>query len=223
MNTKGPDPMRDLDKFVLEESGLRCGAIVDDPDEMIAEIGVPVPDGENGLSYALTNLSGPETEQLRDWLSARIEAVGGGRRPAPSHPTSGTAAAQAAEAVEAMMAELSLPGAPMPDRERLAGILATVLSVVKHSPPVKDPGRVLLHALATMVENPRIVSTGDLGRALDPSLKTERACSLGGNRMRQMLARGWVVRERFARWSVTEEGKAEHERRAGDRSERASS
>lgn len=215
--------MRDLDKFVLEESGLRCGAIVDDPDEMIAEIGVPVPDGESGLSYALTNLSGPETRQLRDWLSARIEAVGGGRRSIASHPTTGAAAAQAAQAVEALLSELSVAGAPMPDRERLARVLAAVLSVVKHSPPVKDPGRDLLHALATMVENPRIVSTGDLGRALDPSLKTERACSLGGNRMRQMLARGWVVRERFARWSVTEEGKAEHEHRADERSQRPSS
>lgn len=209
----GMDPMRDLDKFVLEESGLRCGAIVDDPDEMIAEIGVLVPNGEDGSSYALTNLSGPETEQLRDWLSARIEAAGGARRSAASHPTSGGAAAQAAEALEVLLSELSEPGVPMPDRERLAGVLATVLSILKHSPPVKDPGRVLLHALATMVENPRIVSTGDLGRALDPSLKTERACALGGNRMRQMLARGWVVRERFARWAVTEEGRAEHERR----------
>jgi DNA-binding XRE family transcriptional regulator len=68
--------MRDLDKFVLEDSGLRCGAIVDDPDGMIAEIGVPVPDGESGLSYALTNLSLADTEKLRDWLSERISTAG---------------------------------------------------------------------------------------------------------------------------------------------------
>lgn len=214
--------MRNLDKFVLEESGLRCGAIVDDPDEMIAEIGVPVPDGESGLSYALTNLSGVETRQLRDWLSARIEGVGEGRRATTVRPAPGADAARALETAEAMLSDLRRPGSPMPDRDRLAGVLEALLSVVKHSPPVKDPGRHLLHALATMVENPRIVSTGDLGRALDPSLKTERACSLGGNRMRQMLARGWVVRERFARWAVTEEGRAEHERLACDRSERPS-
>lgn len=64
--------MSHLDKFVLEDSGLRYGAIVDDPDGMIAEIGVPVPDGAGGTSFALTNLSLAETEKLRDWLSERI-------------------------------------------------------------------------------------------------------------------------------------------------------
>lgn len=103
----------------------------------------------------------------------------------------------------------------MPSRERMTGVLEGALAVLAYEPPPRDPAPELLRALALMVGDPRIVSTGDLGRSLDGMLNTERACSLGGNRMRQMLARGWVVRERFARWAVTPEGRAEHERRAG--------
>jgi hypothetical protein len=131
----------------------------------------------------------------------------------------GTRAAQARviEAVEQMLAELATPGAPMPHRDRVAGVLASALDALKPSSPAKEPSEDMRRALAAMVAEPRIVSTGDLGRALDPALNTERACALGGNRMRQMLARGWVVRERFARWAVTEEGRAEHERMAANR------
>lgn len=119
---------------------------------------------------------------------------------------------QVIDAVEQLLAELATPGAPMPHRDRVAGVLASALDALKPAAPTKEPSKDLLRALAAMVAEPRIVSTGDLGRALDPSLNTERACALGGNRMRQMLARGWAVRERFARWSVTEEGRAEHHR-----------
>jgi hypothetical protein len=126
-----------------------------------------------------------------------------------------TAQARIIEAVENMLAELATPGAPMPHRDRVADVLASALDALKPSPSAKEPSEDMLRALAAMVAEPRIVSTGDLGRALDPSLNTERACALGGNRMRQMLARGWVVRERFARWAVTEEGRAAHERGAG--------
>jgi hypothetical protein len=153
----------------------------------------------------------------------------------PSGPRNGTAEvdeaargariaqARAIKAVEDMLDELATPGAPMPHRDRVAVVLASALDALKPSPSAKEPSEDMRRALAAMVAEPRIVSTGDLGRALDPSLKTERACSLGGNRMRQMLARGWVVRERFARWAVTEEGRAEHARLACDRSERPSS
>jgi DNA-binding XRE family transcriptional regulator len=61
-------------KITLEDSGLLFGPIDGDPDGMIAEIGVPVPDGEGGASFALTNLSLAETLKLRDWLSERIAA-----------------------------------------------------------------------------------------------------------------------------------------------------
>lgn len=141
-------------RHVLEDSGLHYGPIYDDPDDMIAEIGVPLPgDGD----VRLTNLSLVESKVLRDWLSARIDAAQG---------------------------SVSAP--------------ATKSS--------RGPSPDVVRALDAMVRDPKIVSTGDLGRALDPKLNTERACQLGGNRMRQMAGRGWVVRERFARWAVTDEG-----------------
>jgi DNA-binding XRE family transcriptional regulator len=61
-------------KITLEDSGLLFGPIDRDPDGMIAEIGVPVPDGAGGASFALTNLSLADTVKLRDWLSERIAA-----------------------------------------------------------------------------------------------------------------------------------------------------
>lgn len=57
---------------VLEDSGLRYGPIDDDPDGMIAEIGLPLPEGNLMM---LTNLSLAESKALRDWLSVRIEAA----------------------------------------------------------------------------------------------------------------------------------------------------
>jgi DNA-binding XRE family transcriptional regulator len=62
-------------KITLEDSGLLFGPIDGDPDGMIAEIGVPVPDGEGGTSFSLTNLSLADTVKLRDWLSQRITAT----------------------------------------------------------------------------------------------------------------------------------------------------
>lgn len=100
----------------------------------------------------------------------------------------------------------------MPERDRVAEVLSTALEALTPTAAAKVPSPDLLRALDAMVGDPRIVSTGDLGRALDQALNTEKACSLGGNRMRQMLDRGWVMRERFARWSVTEEGRAVHGR-----------
>ncbi len=100
----------------------------------------------------------------------------------------------------------------MPDRDRVRDVLSTALAAMAPAPAERAPSADLLRALDAMAGDPRIVSTGDLGRALDPSLSTERACALGGNRMRQMLAREWVVRERFARWMITDEGRAEHGR-----------
>ena len=61
-------------KLTLEDSGLLFGPIDGDPDGMIAEIGVPVPDGDSDTSFALTNLSLADTVKLRDWLSDRITA-----------------------------------------------------------------------------------------------------------------------------------------------------
>lgn len=120
---------------------------------------------------------------------------------------------RAAADVRALLDEMAAGG--MPSRERMTGVLEGALAVLAPEPPARDPKPDLLRALALMVDDPRIVSTGDLGRALDRMLNTERACALGGNRMRQMLARGWVVRERFARWAVTPEGRAEHAGRTG--------
>ncbi len=151
------------------------------------------------------------------WKMPGAGAVPSGPRKEPAEVDdavrgSRAAQARAIKAVEDMLAELAIPGAPMPHRDRIAAVLASALNALKPSPSAKEPSEDMRRALAAMVAEPRIVSTGDLGRALDPSLNTERACALGGNRMRQMLARGWVVRERFARWAVTEEGRAEHER-----------
>lgn len=104
----------------------------------------------------------------------------------------------------------------MPSRERMMEVLESALAALAFGPPARDPAPEILRALALMAADPRIVSAGDLGRALDGTLNTERACSLGGNRMRRMRARGWVVRERFARWAVMPEGLEEKRRRAAE-------
>lgn len=119
--------------------------------------------------------------------------------------------------VRDLLGEIADADAPLPARGRIAEVLAAALQALSPVPGTKPPSRDLVRALNAMVGDPRIVSTGDLGRALDPGLNTEKACSLGGNRMRQMLGRGWVVRERFACWTVTEEGRAAHKGMTGGR------
>ena len=63
-------------RHVLEDSGLHYGPILDDPDGMIAEIGMSLPEGAGGPM--LTNLSLAESRVLRDWLSTLIEAAEAG-------------------------------------------------------------------------------------------------------------------------------------------------
>lgn len=60
-------------RLVLEDSGLHYGPIHDDPDGMIAEIGMTLPEGAGGPM--LTNLSLAESRVLRDWLTTRIDAA----------------------------------------------------------------------------------------------------------------------------------------------------
>lgn len=112
--------------------------------------------------------------------------------------------------VRDLLDEIGCEDAPLPGRARIVEVLAAALQALSPPPATKPPSRDLVRALNAMVDDPRIASTGDLGRALTPGLNAEKACSLGGNRMRQMLARGWVVRERFACWRLTEEGRAAH-------------
>lgn len=63
------------ERMVLEDSGLHYGPIHDDPDGMIVEIGMTIPDDAGGPGPMLTNLSITESRRLRDWLTARIEAA----------------------------------------------------------------------------------------------------------------------------------------------------
>lgn len=114
------------------------------------------------------------------------------------------------QSVRGLLDEIAVEGAPMPERARIAAVLSAALQVLGPTTGAKPPSPDLVRALNAMVHDSRIVSTGDLGRALMPGLNAEKACSLGGNRMRQMLGRGWVIRERFARWTVTDEGRAAH-------------
>lgn len=114
------------------------------------------------------------------------------------------------QSVRGLLDAIADDGSPLPARGRIEEVLTDVLHALSPAPATKPPSRDLVRALDAMASDPGIVSTGDLGRALEPGLNTEKACSLGGNRMRQMLGRGWVVRERFARWKVTDEGRAAH-------------
>lgn len=67
--------MPDSTRLVLEDSGLHYGPIHDDPDGMIAEIGISSPEDAGGTGLMFTNLSIAESKALRDFLSARIEAA----------------------------------------------------------------------------------------------------------------------------------------------------
>lgn len=129
--------------------------------------------------------------------------------------TSQHSASGVIQSVRGLLDEIDDEGAPMPERARIAAVLSAALQALGPTTDAKPPSPDLVRALKAMVDDPRIVSTGDLGRALMPGLNAEKACSLGGNRMRQMLGRGWVVRERFARWTVTEEGRAAHQGMTG--------
>jgi len=124
--------------------------------------------------------------------------------------TRGRGAPDAIQSVRELLDEIADDEAPLPARGRIAEVLEAALQALTPASATKQPSQDLVRALDAMIGDPRIVSTGDLGRALTPGLNAEKACSLGGNRMRQMLARGWVVRERFARWNLTEEGRAAH-------------
>lgn len=62
-------------RMVFEDSGLHYGPIRDDPDGMIAEIGMTLPEG---AGLMLTNLSVAESKVLRDWLSVLIAAAEAG-------------------------------------------------------------------------------------------------------------------------------------------------
>lgn len=61
-------------------------------------------------------------------------------------------------------------------------------------------------ALAVLAEHGTIRTSGDMGRALDPALKAEKACSLGRNRLEQLVACGWAERRPMGGWTITERG-----------------
>lgn len=72
----------------------------------------------------------------------------------------------------------------------------------------RKPATDLRPALAILVEHGTIRTSGDMGRALDPALNAEKACSLGRTRLEQLVAQGWAERRPMGGWTVTERGTA---------------
>lgn len=62
-------------EITLEDSGIWAFRIVDDPDNMIASIGIMHADAAFKAVTTTTNLGPGEAKSLRDWLSARIAEI----------------------------------------------------------------------------------------------------------------------------------------------------
>lgn len=115
----------------------------------------------------------------------------------------------------ALLQSLRDPQEPMPPRPALIAALEAILA----DNPAGGRGRPsvdLLPALQVMGRLGSARSSGDVGRALEPELRTsaEKACSLGANRLRQLVQARWVVRHDLGGWSITEKGREELRRRS---------
>lgn len=119
------------------------------------------------------------------------------------------------QAVLAMLERLRDPHEPLPSREEMIGLLDSV--VPRLLPQAYAGGSRFVDlgpALRVMVRLDKVRTAADLGRALDPRTANRNAANLGGNRLRQMERRGWVVPGELGGWLVTDEGRAEAGRMA---------